>query len=98
MAQFITVKTTGAFVAEYCIRWNGGQTEWSGEIAVGEANTWNMQEVGVPEGTSVWAVAAVLAGPNNHESGDNATVTYDGTSCGYSCGGTAPNPSFSGCD
>jgi hypothetical protein len=97
MAQIINVKTSGAFLAEYCLRWNKGQgqTGWSGNKATGDSATFDMKELEVPEGTSVWAVAAVMGGPTNKESGDNVTVSYDGTTCTYSCGGTSLMPSFS---
>jgi hypothetical protein len=96
VASYAVLTNMGAFVTRFSIIWDGGETDRSDELAIGQSVTIDLKPYHkqVHRGTSCCARAYIEAGPN-HNSGRN--FTFDVTEeapVEYTISGSVFDPSF----
>lgn len=99
VASKICIQNHGGFVMKGSIAWNGGNTPEQGNYPNPDTKCFDLMDSfkagKIKDGTSTWAVANILAGPNNKESSEN--VTFSSTSNStvtYTITGTTSKSSF----
>jgi hypothetical protein len=92
----MVVRFTNELMASaFAVEWDGGETDRTPVEGPGGTAEMDLDKYTIPPGTSCWARAYVVAGPN-HDSGDNFNYAPGpGPVPHYLLGGSEGSPSFS---